>query len=219
VIPNRSAHILQVGRPIRMNFVTPLSIPPYLAVWEVRVSESAQGPLFGRIERQSVSRAFLDPWCHVLSEEVAWRIDFAYWFSAGVIQVPQVTAEKLQPGRESCSDTGYQSEERKVPTFRSFSIVACPQVPPTVPRGSSSTELDTRRHQCRTIRRDLMILATTPTLVRTPRILGSLGQDWNPAQTQLKRPLGKAEILLPRFAVRGIARKETESLSSLTITS
>jgi hypothetical protein len=186
-----------------MNFVTPLGIPPYLAVWEVRVSESAQGPLFGRIERQLVSRAFLDPWCHDLCEEVAWRIDFAYWFSAGVIQVPQVTAEKLQPGRESCSDTGYQSEERKVPTFRSFSIVACPQVPPIVPRGSSSTELDTRRHQCRTMRRDLMILATTPTLVRTPWILGSLVQDWNPAPNPAEEALRQGRNPSPKIRCLG----------------
>jgi len=77
-----SIHILQVVRPIRMNTETPSGVPPYYPVFEFRVSESAQGPLIGRL------RGYLDPSGKIFCEDVAVRILFLpIRFSRGVIQI------------------------------------------------------------------------------------------------------------------------------------
>jgi len=174
------AHILEIGTPIGMLAVTPPGIP------------LAEASLLG-----SFSRSF-DPIPEVSSE--GFLVSFTPWgfwkssvydfwlfseeFCNGVIQVPRITAEKLQQGRVSTEDHGYQIRltlPSQGKEFNPCSIVTGPGFLTTVPMGSSSTEPETRRLQRGLPRGPVVVdLMTTRT---PPGILESL----NPTDETLRK--------------------------------
>jgi hypothetical protein len=172
-------YILKVCSPIRMHFIAPLAIPSYYPI--VRVSESAQGPLFGRIERQLVSRAFLDP--SRLGEDVAGKnLSFAYSFFSGF--------HKFWNNPKGPSRCSRQSPETRGTSQKFQRTGAYCDALGWSPEGSWTKETG------RTIRRRIKMILPFTNLLRYPTwILGSLRENLVVLlQTQLKRPFGKAEI-------------------------
>jgi hypothetical protein len=174
-------NILQVVSPIRMNVVVSLSIPLDLMVSEERVSESAQGPLIGRL------RSYLDPG-EVFCEDVAVRILFLpIRFSRGIIQIP---GSACRTSRQTRIESGTPQPPTKVGRMWSKRLndsgsARRPQASPdlVVPEG--------------TIRRDLMNPATQLHRRCFPWILvaekptdEALRQGRNPSTSELEVPRG-----------------------------
>jgi len=112
-------------------------------------------------------------------------------FLRGVIQVPRVTAEKLQQDMQPFQEPGYQNNTHyQVST----SIVTVPDSGSDVPMGSSSTEPGYKETPARTIRRELMIPAGYPN-----RALSQRG-FWYP-RNQLMRPFWKGRKPTERWTM------------------
>jgi hypothetical protein len=171
------AHILEISTEVRVKAVCKPGIPALIPISHFWVSESAQGPLFGRIGRHSVFRAFLDPCSNFLCKEVAWRI-----FSLPIC----FSRELFQGGFIQNSDTErYQSRLSPRAETNTWNQTRFQRVSRPCDTGSASGRVQDHLviHQDQlselAMRRDLMILATTPTLVKATWILGSLKPDWN----------------------------------------
>jgi hypothetical protein len=191
-------NILQVFSPIRMNVVVSLSIPLDHSVSEERVSESAQGPLIGRL------RSYLDPGRKIQIENEAVRILFLpICFSNGVIQIPgshSSQSRSMPRGENHSKSDPYQGTRPEVST-------------PCEPRSASgppwSPDLVAPE---RTIRRDLMNPASKYDLFQPSWILvaekptdEALRQGRNPSTSELEVP-------------RGIGRRATTICTSLYTT-
>jgi len=201
VVVLRLTHILEVVGEVGVNRVGSPTVPEFRS-FGTRHCASSEGFL-----------ATFTPG-KVLGEDVAWRIFSAYCFHLGFIQIPQVTAEKLQPGRvaQRTLDTrvvpiGFLPKETKDTLYSVWSLR-----PPKVPRGSSSTELGIRGILRWNIPRELMILAAFDTRARSAGILEASNPTeevlWQDRNTDQGEP--RQKFLTSFFAKRPIPLQHTQ---------
>jgi hypothetical protein len=89
-----SARILEISTPVRMEPVGRSGIPASIPIFLMRVSESAQGPLIGRL------RSYLDPsrvFCEKKAGESALAYSFSTGFAHGVIPFNIVESNPRSP--------------------------------------------------------------------------------------------------------------------------